>query len=66
MSTPHNNDIFEQKLEEATQTLRSCQESKTLSSCLDCPECVGCEIRTKYVRTVYESMSKGETGGFDF
>lgn len=66
MSTPHTEDVYEQKLDEAMQTLRACQENKSLNSCLDCDECIGCDIRAKYVRTVYESMSRGETGGFDF
>ncbi|MBN2871166.1 MAG: hypothetical protein JXK04_09470 [Campylobacterales bacterium] len=66
MSTPHSSDIFEKRLQEATETLRGCQQEHGLESCYPCPECVGCEIRAKYVRTVYESMSKGETGGFDF
>ncbi len=63
---PHSDDIFEVRLQEATDTLRSCQQERALESCYACSECVGCEIRAKYVRTVYESMSKGETGGFDF
>lgn len=66
MSMHENSDVFEQRLEEATRTLRACQEEKKLDSCYDCPKCIGCDIRGKYVRSVYESMSKGETGGFDF
>lgn len=66
MSTPHNDDLFEVRLQEATATLQSCQKERQLESCYDYGECIGCEIRTKYVRSVYESMSKGETGGFDF
>ena len=63
---PDNNDIFEAKVDEATRILQSCQNDRGFESCYVCSECIGCEIRTKYVRTVYESMSKGETGGFDF
>lgn len=66
MSTPDSNDVFEAKLTQALETMQECQKSKNVESCYTCPECVGCEIRTKYVRSVYESMSKGETGGFDF
>ena len=57
---------YEAKLEEAKKALQECQISKVLESCLNCPSLIGCPIRTAYVRTVYESMSKGETGGFDF
>lgn len=60
------NTVYEAKLEEAKKTLQECQTSKALESCLHCPALIGCPIRTAYVRTVYESMSKGETGGFDF
>lgn len=66
MSTPHTNDVFEARLQEATDILRNCQKEHKLESCYDCQECIGCEVRTRYVRSVYESMSKGETGGFDF
>lgn len=60
------NNPYEAKLEEAKNALQECQASKGLESCLNCPSLIGCPIRTAYVRTVYESMSKGETGGFDF
>ena len=60
------NNPYEAKLEEAKTALQECQVSKSLESCLNCPSLIGCPIRTAYVRTVYESMSKGETGGFDF
>lgn len=66
MSTPHNNDVFEARLDEAAHALNSCQQERNLESCYGCAECIGCPIRTRYVRSVYESMSKGETGGFDF
>ena len=63
---PHSNDPYEQKLDEAMEQLQGCQKERGLSSCYDCEKSIGCELRTFYVRTVYESMSKGETGGFDF
>jgi len=63
---PDNNDVFEAKLDEAALAMRECQQRHELESCYSCPECVGCEVRSKYVRSVFESMSKGETGGFDF
>ncbi|HZF71403.1 hypothetical protein [Sulfuricurvum sp.] len=63
---PDNNEVYEERLDEAMQILQSCQQDHEVESCYVCVQCIGCEIRTKYIRTVYESMSKGETGGFDF
>jgi len=57
---------FDQKLDNALSELKSCQEKHQVQSCYECSECVGCDIRSLYVRAVYESMSKGEIGGFDF
>jgi hypothetical protein len=61
-----DNSEYEARLDEAIKVLRECQEEKNVTSCYVCEKCIGCEIRTKYIRSVYESMSKGETGGFDF
>ena len=57
---------YYEKLDEAMRELQECQKQHDLTSCYDCPETIGCATRAKYVRSVYESMSKGETGGFDF
>lgn len=65
MSTPDNSE-YEARLDEAIKILQECQQEQDLSSCYVCEKCIGCEIRVKYIRAVYESMSKGETGGFDF
>ena len=61
-----DNSEYETRLDEAIKILQECQEEKNVTSCYVCEKCIGCEIRTKYIRSVYESMSKGETGGFDF
>ncbi len=60
------NDVYEAKLDEAKESLDKCQTSKGVESCLKCPQLLECPTRTLYVRAVYESMSKGATGGFDF
>jgi hypothetical protein len=60
------NNLYEEKLDAALEELTRCQEQHQLKSCYECEESLACPIRSKYVRTVYESMSKGETGGFDF
>ena len=57
---------FEAELDRALEDLRSCQGGKSLSSCFVCSEVLGCELRSKYVKSVYFSMSKGETGDFEF
>lgn len=61
-----SNDIFEQRLDEALKRLQGCQKEQNVATCSDCERCIGCETRQAYVQTVYDSMSKGETGGFEF
>ncbi|RLA72371.1 MAG: hypothetical protein DRG24_03150 [Epsilonproteobacteria bacterium] len=65
MSTA-NNEVFEQRLDEAMQKMKTCQQEHKLESCSKCDKFIGCEIRAAYVQSVYDSMSKGETGGFEF
>ena len=60
------NNEFEQRVDEAILKLQACQNEKNLKSCSACTHYLECELRTTYVRTVYESMSKGEIGGFEF
>lgn len=59
-------DKFELHLDEMIQKLRSCQVEKNMKSCSDCEHYFSCEIRSDYVKAVYNSMSKGDTGGFEF
>jgi len=59
-------DVFEIKRDEERLKVESCQEEKKMNSCLVCPEVIGCAIRKQYVVAVYESMSKGAGGGFEF
>ena len=61
-----SNDIFERRLDDAIKRLQECQNDKSVKSCHDCEQCIGCETRQAYVQAVYDSMSKGETGGFEF
>lgn len=60
------NDKFELVLKEKSEILLNCQKEKNFKSCSECDKILDCEIRKKYVNAVYESMSKGDTGGFDF
>jgi len=59
-------DIFQQKLLGAKKDLEQCQSEKELTSCSLCDSYLQCDTRRTYVQAVYDSMSKGETGGFEF
>ena len=59
-------DKWELAREEAKAILLACQKEHNVESCLKCEKIIGCEIRSDYVKKVYESMSKGEGGGFEF
>jgi len=65
MSTAQT-EIFEQRLDEALKRLQACQKEHNVKTCSECEHYIGCETRKNYVQTVYDSMSKGETGGFEF
>lgn len=65
MSTEAN-DTFERRVDGEIDRLRACQREHTVSTCSACEHFVGCETRRAYVQAVYDSMSKGETGGFEF
>ena len=59
-------DKFERYLDEMLERLQKCQNEKHHKSCSLCEEYFGCELRNEYVKAVYNSMSKGDTGGFEF
>ena len=59
-------DEWELKLEGKLKELQECQASKDISDCLKCDLTFDCEMRKAYVVAVYESMSKGAGGGFEF
>jgi hypothetical protein len=59
-------DAYELALEGKKQSLQECQKSKNLESCMKCEKLFACEIRKEYVRAVYDSMNKGQSGGFEF
>ena len=68
MQTTNTGDIdkFEQHLQSMIQELKQCQQSKGVDSCSKCENFIGCKLRDDYVKSVYNSMSKGDTGGFEF
>ncbi len=61
-----NMDEFELKLEQMLKKLHECQENHSLKSCFECELLLECELRDEYVKALYNSMSKGDTGGFEF
>jgi len=46
--------------------LQTCQKTMSVESCSKCKKFTDCELRDAYVKAVYDSMSKGEGGGFEF
>ena len=68
MQAPDNkqDDKFELYLDEMIQKVRNCQKDRTLESCSLCEKYLSCELRGEYISAVYNSMSKGETGDFEF
>lgn len=46
--------------------LEACQKQLHLPSCLKCDKLLTCDIRDGYIKAVYDSMSKGKGGGFEF
>ena len=65
MSTQEVN-VYEVRLDAALASMQACQKEKAMKSCSICEQYIGCETRRAYVQAVYDSMSKGETGGFEF
>ena len=59
-------DKFELYLDEMIQKLQTCQKERGHKSCSLCEFYLGCELRSEYIKAVYNSMSKGDTGGFEF
>jgi hypothetical protein len=59
-------DEWELALQEKKRELKACQEKQQVVSCLGCNKIHDCEIRDAYVHAVYNSMSKGAGGGFEF
>jgi len=59
-------DKFELFLDEMIKKLQNCQQQKTHKSCSLCEFYLNCELRDEYIKAVYNSMSKGDTGGFEF
>lgn len=46
--------------------LEKCQTEHLVKSCMSCEKLLECEVRDSYIKAVYDSMSKGAGGGFEF
>lgn len=59
-------DRFDEHLTQMLQKLQECQDLKGLKGCFNCNLFFECSLRADYIKAVYNSMSKGNTGGFEF
>ena len=59
-------DKWQISLDEQLINLKNCQQSKSVDSCFKCNQILNCEVRDRYIKSVYESMNKGSGGGFEF
>lgn len=57
---------FEKQLDAMIERIQACQHQKGVETCSACQSFIGCELRREYVTSVYNSMSKGDIGGFEF
>ena len=46
--------------------LENCQRTHQVKSCMKCDKLLDCTVRDAYIKAVYDSMSKGAGGGFEF
>jgi len=66
MSDELSLDEWELALKAEKKKLEACQQEQQVNSCLSCSKLHDCLIRDAYVHAVYNSMSKGAGGGFEF
>jgi hypothetical protein len=59
-------DEWQIALKQKKSELETCQTSQQVKSCMSCEKLLECEVRDSYVKAVYDSMSKGTGGGFEF
>ena len=59
-------DEWQITLKQKKVELENCQKKEGVTSCLKCEKLLKCELRDAYVKAVYDSMSKGKGGGFEF
>jgi len=59
-------DEWQIALKQKRVELEKCQNEHQLNSCLKCEKLLDCTLRDAYIKAVYDSMSKGKGGGFEF
>ncbi|MBT8349045.1 MAG: hypothetical protein HKP62_06355 [Sulfurovum sp.] len=59
-------DEWQIALKQKKSELEACQTEQQIISCMGCEKLLECEIRDAYIKAVYDSMSKGTGGGFEF
>jgi len=59
-------DEWQLALRQKKEALEECQKSYKVQSCFKCKKLLQCTLRDAYVKAVYDSMSKGKGGGFEF
>lgn len=53
-------------LAQKKEALEVCQKGYQFKSCMRCEKLLDCTVRDAYIKAVYDSMSKGTGGGFEF
>jgi len=59
-------DEWQLDLKQQQIALEACQKEHHLKSCMQCDKLLDCALRDRYIKAVYDSMSKGKGGGFEF
>lgn len=59
-------DEWQIALKQKKSELEGCQTEQQVKSCMSCEKLLDCEVRDSYIQAVYDSMSKGAGGGFEF
>ena len=59
-------DEWQIALKQKKSELEICQTEHQVKSCMSCEKLLKCEVRDAYIKAVYDSMSKGAGGGFEF
>jgi len=59
-------DEWQIALKQKKSELEACQNEHQLTSCMKCESLLNCSLRDSYIKAVYDSMSKGKGGGFEF
>jgi len=59
-------DEWQIALKQKRVELEACQTQHGVDSCIKCEKLLNCTLRDAYIKAVYDSMSKGKGGGFEF